>query len=510
MTKPSFEEKFNALQLGELSDKETVEFYHEFENDIEKKKLILNEIKQQSFFREKLISDNPEHFQQIENDWSIEKIEYLMQSQERAEHTKIEAPKRSKIIMFQLLRVACMLFIAFALFYWMGQEKQNGKETQTNPVSTQTPIATLIHGSQLKIVRKNNNMNHQDGMTLYAKDELVTYALGKAWLQFPDGTRVRVEESTRLQIDRQSVFLKEGALRSKIVKQSINKFQFITPSMNTEILGTIIQLSHLNHNSILDVIKGKVQATRINDNKKIIVNQGERVETSDEFFVIKKIPRELEMTASLVGWWTMSDLYDGKVMDLSGNDNHGLVAGKPQLIDHSGVKGLQYNSIFGDNLIIPDHDSLDFKEKQDLTFLVRFNTTTSKTLALIEKRTPDQKNYPGYVLYMMGGKLGLQLNQDKVTFYRTNGPFVNDGKWHQVIVTVKRSDQARGEFYLDGTLIQEFTPEDTGDLSNNEDLYIGGHTDQANLAYDGLIDEVRIYNRYFSVEDIPDLVKSNK
>ena len=89
-------------------------------------------------------------------------------------------------------------------------------------------------------------------------------------------------------------------------------------------------------------------------------------------------------------------------------------------------------------------------------------------------------------------------------------PAVNDGQWHHV-VGVKNGAQI--ELYLDGAFIGS-SAGPVGSLDNNEPLYFGGHDGDAdNLGdswanYDGLIDEISIYNRAIGAAEAADLASA--
>jgi hypothetical protein len=89
-------------------------------------------------------------------------------------------------------------------------------------------------------------------------------------------------------------------------------------------------------------------------------------------------------------------------------------------------------------------------------------------------------------------------------------PAVNDGQWHHV-VGVKNGSQI--ELYLDGAFIGSSVGP-VGSLNNNEPLYFGGHDGDAdNLGdiwanYDGLIDEISVYNRAIGAAEAADLASA--
>ena len=85
-----------------------------------------------------------------------------------------------------------------------------------------------------------------------------------------------------------------------------------------------------------------------------------------------------------------------------------------------------------------------------------------------------------------------------------DGPNLLDGQWHHIAVTVVRNSTNGGSFYVDGVSVLQFDPtSEQGDLTTTAPLCIGNHSDPSYYAFfDGLIDELSIYNRALSSNEI--------
>ena len=81
----------------------------------------------------------------------------------------------------------------------------------------------------------------------------------------------------------------------------------------------------------------------------------------------------------------------------------------------------------------------------------------------------------------------------------TGATTVTDGKWHHAILVVSRGNYAR--IYLDGIKDVEDTSVGTADLGNVSSSWIGRESSILHY-FNGTIDEVRIYNRALSAEEI--------
>ncbi|MDB4303397.1 LamG domain-containing protein [Desulfosarcina sp.] len=121
----------------------------------------------------------------------------------------------------------------------------------------------------------------------------------------------------------------------------------------------------------------------------------------------------------------------------------------------------------------------------------------------------------GHGLYVADGKVYYQIRQASLDPYRyvnyaESNNLLNDGKWHLVIGTVDRDDPNGVKLFVDGVL-QAKTDNPlslTGMiLSNEQGFTIGAMERQFNVAFIffGEIDDVRIYNRALTEEEILEL-----
>jgi len=198
---------------------------------------------------------------------------------------------------------------------------------------------------------------------------------------------------------------------------------------------------------------------------------------------------------------------NGVVKDESGTGNDGRVEGAQWVPD--GRIGGAYRfkiSNLTDRIVIPDNDSLDVP---NVTMAAWVKNTDADGFW---NRIFDKNFSAGYVLAMGGGpsqemrgKPGIQSNG----FTTVSHDSVADGNWHHVAGTF---DGKNNRLYVDGVEDQQtkvlLPMKAAGPLtSNNWDLCIGNtvvnyHNIRFFCAYDGLLDEVRLYNRVLSPDEI--------
>ena len=204
---------------------------------------------------------------------------------------------------------------------------------------------------------------------------------------------------------------------------------------------------------------------------------------------------------------------NGAVKDESGTGNDGQVNGA-QWVPDGRIGGAYRFKITNltDRIVIPDNDSLDVA---NITMAAWIKTEDTGGFW---NRIFDKDWRKGYVLTIGGGpnqemrgNFSSQVNGSATV----SRDVVVDGTWHHITATF---DGKCDRLYVDGVedkqtkkLLQSPPPGPI--IPNNWDLCIGNtavdyYGVREFCAYDGLIDEVRIYNRALSADEIQALFKS--
>ncbi len=210
----------------------------------------------------------------------------------------------------------------------------------------------------------------------------------------------------------------------------------------------------------------------------------------------------------LVGFWDFEEGTGATVNDRSGNSNNGtltyMATGTPWttgIVPFSGGRpggtALDFDGV-DDYVQVADDDSLD-PGTSDITISAWVKTSAANAQTIVDK----YDNLGGWLFRVdSAGNLrflaydgGTTINEYTLSFS------LDDGNWHHVAVSVDRSAEI-ANFYVDGVVEQEpFT--NIGSLVDTATLYIGYRKKTGEEAYfDGSIDEVRIYNRALSSEEI--------
>lgn len=206
-------------------------------------------------------------------------------------------------------------------------------------------------------------------------------------------------------------------------------------------------------------------------------------------------------TDGLVGAWLLDDGKGEAVKDSSDNGLDGKIAkGKPKWVDGKFGGAMEFGG--QDMVTVDDDNALDLEE---FTIAAWVNipkvSGAWQIIASKEHRGPTGRNYglfghinSGVVHYSFTTNSGWKSFDAKTV--------VTDGDWHHVAGTYDGSDF---KLYLDGAVDAQVSP---GTKPDNHDnfLFIGG-CDIGNYWMTGTIDEVVLYERALSEQELNELIE---
>jgi concanavalin A-like lectin/glucanase superfamily protein len=214
-----------------------------------------------------------------------------------------------------------------------------------------------------------------------------------------------------------------------------------------------------------------------------------------------------DLNAGLVAYYPLN----GNGNDVSGNGNHGSVVGADPGADRFGNPARAY--LFGNN---PAHgaqasdyiqiaDSATLRPQNGITLSAWIDTSNPAGRSIVGKQFGSGQE-DSYLLWYNAGTLWF-------TFYPFGGSSINApipslGAWHHVAGTW---DGATMRLYVDGNQVSASAF--AGPMQYDDSpVVIGADNDSADDlpddGWDGLIDDVRIYNRALSPDEFRDLVRS--
>jgi hypothetical protein len=193
--------------------------------------------------------------------------------------------------------------------------------------------------------------------------------------------------------------------------------------------------------------------------------------------------------------------------DYSGNGNHGTLTNMDPDTDWVTGKNNGALDFDGSNDYVNCGTLLNTNLVRSKNFSVGGWIKTSGSSAMQIVTNSDWDNPWTGIEFVVNsnGTLTFDLNQDGSHLIRkTTSATVNNGIWHQVLVSYDGSGSANGvKIYIDSTNVSASTNYDsiTGDSVSVTNLQIGAR-DGANSPFIGQIDDVRIYNYALSAEQV--------
>ena len=205
-------------------------------------------------------------------------------------------------------------------------------------------------------------------------------------------------------------------------------------------------------------------------------------------------------TASVVGWWQGN----GNANDSAGSDNGTLVNGVTFAPGEFG-QAFDFNGV---NQSVDLGTGASLSGDGDFAVEAWINTTASSGVILQQRGSGGfngeyiltvggdipgfSTNDPGHITFSDygGGQVGFDFASTKA---------VNDGQWHQIVAV--REANGTGQIYIDGVLDSEQAASPVP-LDSTIATSIGADVLNSDLYFNGLIEEVEIFNSGLSASDI--------
>ncbi len=209
----------------------------------------------------------------------------------------------------------------------------------------------------------------------------------------------------------------------------------------------------------------------------------------------------VHLADGLAGYWNFDD---DTATDLA-HGNNGTVTGALFSTDvpvvAGNVKSLDFDGS-GDYVEVPDSPELDLSSAITVTGWVYLDSFSTQNTVAAKWRDISGANQRGYLLTVaLDGTPRFYISTDGVNFPRATGAALSTGAWYHLAGTFDGSDI---KIYVDGVLAG--TTAQAGSIYlNNEPLLIGandGYGGTTRKFTDGKVDEVRIYNKDLSSDEV--------
>jgi len=183
-----------------------------------------------------------------------------------------------------------------------------------------------------------------------------------------------------------------------------------------------------------------------------------------------------------------------------------------EFVDDGKINGaLTFNGT-SDRIIVPDTPDLNFGTG-DFSITFWMKTQASGTMRLVSKRGSGTPNV-GYEIYVTDGQpsVGFYISDD-TTYVHTpaiGATDIRDGSWHHIVVSFDRGNNVAA--YIDGNIEgAKAISSIQGSVTSPIDLYIGDSSLNPGTSYfKGSIDDVRIYNKALTSDEVTRLYNSGR
>ena len=216
-----------------------------------------------------------------------------------------------------------------------------------------------------------------------------------------------------------------------------------------------------------------------------------------------------DISSGLSGHWT----FDANANDSSGNNYHGTLTNgaaidTTDLTDQVGFAKLSLDGT-DDYVDLASHVS-NFNGLNEGTISAWIKTTSNAAVETIFSISDAGDNQSYAQLSIKNGALAWDIEEDNVDQIDVDtNVLVNDGSWHHVAISVSTSGNS---LYIDGQRIADLnysvgsssSANFFNDVSNLDAMAIGRNINNSTgeWFFNGLIDDVRVYNTALSVADI--------
>jgi gliding motility-associated-like protein len=229
------------------------------------------------------------------------------------------------------------------------------------------------------------------------------------------------------------------------------------------------------------------------------------------FFIPVALSAQVNLNQGLIAYYP----FDGNANDASGNGHNGIL--------HDGVtfgpdrnnspNSAVYFDGINDFIEVPNNG--DLSPSGAFSFVVQFKTNDiSKVQTLLARRRMSdqtQAQFQTFINWSLHPGFGYAHDYTNNTACNTSivlfNQYVSTGagtiqrdQWHCVVGTFDGSFQ---KIYLDGTLMEALaTPLSLMDICQTVPMTIGKYTDQDPQFFKGAMDEIRIYNRALTLDEV--------
>jgi len=203
------------------------------------------------------------------------------------------------------------------------------------------------------------------------------------------------------------------------------------------------------------------------------------------------------LAKGLVGCWLMNEGSGNKIYDLSGNGNDGTFVNHTAWVPGRTGPALTFDGV-DDHVVVPNKASLNPISALTISVWVNQKATSVGQSANISNIAGKTSSSYGYELRLTSDVLYFLIEQGG--WIGLSGNTLNLNQWYHIVGTYDKSNM---KLFVDGGLVNSLA--ESADIRvDTGSFYVGSRTASARY-FNGLIDDVRIYNRALSEQEVQQL-----
>ena len=197
--------------------------------------------------------------------------------------------------------------------------------------------------------------------------------------------------------------------------------------------------------------------------------------------------------AGLIGWWKFDETQGTTAKDSSGGNHNGTLAGNAKWAQGR-IGGAVALDGAGSFVRIADKAAFDMADQTTIACWVNIHSVPAEWMSIVTKGD----NAWRLSTVRQERKLHFSVNDWSRNEGLNESATINANEWHHVAAVYNGSVM---QLYIDGKL-DATQPWNDGIGKNDSEVFIGDNAQQPGRCFDGLIDDVRIYNYALSESQI--------
>jgi len=232
------------------------------------------------------------------------------------------------------------------------------------------------------------------------------------------------------------------------------------------------------------------------------------------FLSFQSVATGQNLEDGLVGYWKFDEINGVTVQDSSGNNRHGTLHNfndpSANYVDGQVLTAINFDGV-DDYLSIPHDEVIDFRRTLSVSLWVKYNDINFEWQPLVYKGAGTGNGERTYSLWSNGEHRNFHPTSADVLGQEDSATpenLLNVDIWYNLNMLIDRNNGTL-KLYVDGSLEVDVPIRVADTVSDTNDLLFGWSHETAGYSYlDGMMDEIRLYDRVLSEDEVTLLYNS--